>query len=65
MNTDENGIRVDEFGIVDTAYYLRQGQLARNEYIAQQLDALSHWLKNLKHKRQKKSFNSTRSFGTV
>ncbi|SEQ22866.1 hypothetical protein SAMN03080615_00802 [Amphritea atlantica] len=65
MNTDENGIKVDEFGMVDTAYYVRQGQLARNEYIAQQLSALGHWLKNLTKKRQPKSFNSTRSFGTV
>lgn len=65
MNTNEHGIKVDEFGMVDTAYYVRQGQLARNEYFAQQLTALGHWLKNLIKKRQRKSFNSTRSFGTV
>ncbi|UTW03344.1 hypothetical protein KDX31_18850 [Amphritea atlantica] len=65
MNTNAHGIKLDEFGMVDTAYYVRQGQLARNEYFAQQLTALGAWLKNLPKKRQKQSFNSTRSFGTV
>ncbi|WP_372600051.1 RSP_7527 family protein [Amphritea sp.] len=65
MNTNEHGIKVDEFGLVDTAYYVRQGQLARNEYFAQQLTALGNWLKKLTTKRQKQGFNSTRSFGTV
>lgn len=62
---NESDIKLDEYGLVDTAYYVQQGREARNEYFAERLTALATWLKTLKSKRQQKSFNSTRSFGTV
>ncbi|MDX2423756.1 MAG: hypothetical protein QNK43_13915 [Amphritea sp.] len=65
MNTNDHGFKVDSLGDVDTAYYIAQGRAARNEYVAERFDTLATWFKNLKAKRQQKSFNSTRSFGTV
>ncbi|MDO6562332.1 hypothetical protein Q4488_02945 [Amphritea sp. 1_MG-2023] len=65
MNTNEHTFKVDSLGHVDTAYYIAQGREARNEYVAERFDALKVWLKSLKPQRQQKSFNSTRSFGTV
>ncbi|WP_417225728.1 RSP_7527 family protein [Amphritea sp.] len=65
MKTTEYGFKVDTLGDVDTAYYIQQGRDARNEYIAERMNALTTWLKSLKPARQQKSFNSTRSFGTV
>lgn len=62
---NESYIKLDEYGLIDTAYYVQQGHEARNEYFAEKLTSLATWVKNLSFKRQKKSFNSARSFGTV
>lgn len=65
MTTNEYGFNFDKLGNVDTAYYILQGREARSKFTAEHIHATLRWFKNLASKRQQKSFNSTRSFGTV
>lgn len=67
MQSYELDIKLDKYGNVDTGYYIAQAKEMRSDALFSASRNLFERIGNIHNsfKRQRNSFNSTRSFGTV
>lgn len=67
MQSYELDIKLDKYGNVDTDYYIGQAKVMRSDLLFSSSRNLFERIGNIFHhfKRQRNSFNSTRSFGTI